>query len=345
MKKTTITFGLFIFLFSISQTFAQSSGGTNLTDKQGKKQGKWIMYNNHNTKFSEGTYKDGYRDGDFTYYFPNGNTKAIVHYLNKGKDATYKSFDENGTVIVEGFYKNEKRDSLWNFYNPSGEKIAVEHYKLGKKDGINAGYKNGKLQESIEWKNDEKDGKWYRERIMGGYLVGYYKNGKLDGKYEEFSESGTALVKGQYLDNNQTGEWQYFDEKGQLEKVEHWKDGQLLKNQVILRTLQQTNIILPADSIAYFYNKGRIMCVKTLSGETLQVQNKAEHFIEVVGETSFLVVNYEMKFYANYNAVKSIQLNPENDKWQVILSPASDFEVFADKEAAKGLRIYFGQDE
>jgi antitoxin component YwqK of YwqJK toxin-antitoxin module len=47
----------------------------------------------------------------------------------------------------------------------------------------------------------------------------------MEGSYERFHENGVMASKGQVKDNEQDGEWQYFDELGNLTETRIYSNG------------------------------------------------------------------------------------------------------------------------
>ena len=68
------------------------------TFKDGKKDGLWVDWKSSGQKRSEGTYKDGERDGLWTYWYENGQKKWEATYKD-GKEISYKCWDEYGILI------------------------------------------------------------------------------------------------------------------------------------------------------------------------------------------------------------------------------------------------------
>ena len=48
--------------------------------------------------------------------------------------------------------------------------------------------------------------------------IGYWKDGKIHGDFESYYENGTMSIKGQLIEGQYDGEWDYWDEDGSLNK-------------------------------------------------------------------------------------------------------------------------------
>ena len=50
------------------------------------------------------------------------------------------------------------------------------------------------------------------------FSISSYKNGILDGKYEEYHTNGKIAIRGKYSSSNKKGEWLEFSKRGILKK-------------------------------------------------------------------------------------------------------------------------------
>ncbi len=67
---------------------------------------------------------------------------------------------------------------------------------------------------------------WYKSnRVI--QTVGGYQGKLLNGYYIESYPNGQLKLKGYFCIGQQCGEWKYWNEEGQLERVENWKANQL----------------------------------------------------------------------------------------------------------------------
>ena len=68
-------------------------------EQGGKRVGKWQSFYENGYKWSESTYKNGFREGPFTVYY------------------------RNGMLRYDGYYYNDERSGLWQFYDTLGVTI------------------------------------------------------------------------------------------------------------------------------------------------------------------------------------------------------------------------------
>ena len=120
MKRiNVILFLLISFLYSKSQSYelaAPHKDTINMTDVNGKKQGQWIIFGRHapsadykpNQKISEGIYKDNRKTGVWIDYYPSGNIKNKVTFVEGRPHGPVYMYFQNGNIQEEGTWKNNR---------------------------------------------------------------------------------------------------------------------------------------------------------------------------------------------------------------------------------------------
>ena len=216
---------LFVILcFGLAVTNAQT---LNQTDDKGQKQGRWSKTYVSGTLKYTGQFRDDVPYGTFNYYYPGGEIKAKTRYSDNGITAHTKMYYENGNLLAEGKYVNRKKDSVWNYYSePEGNLIATEEYDHGVLTGESISYfaETGKILEIFHYKNGLRNGP-YKKYFPDGKLMteGYYENDTLEGEFVTYYPGGQIQVRGTYSNGLQKGNWEYFDEKGNLLTQEEFK--------------------------------------------------------------------------------------------------------------------------
>jgi antitoxin component YwqK of YwqJK toxin-antitoxin module len=145
--------------------------------EDGVKQGNYQVFIDGKLS-EEGTFKDGKQDGVRKLLFPNGKIEVEETYKN-GNVATKKAFYDNGKLSVKGQYDEAVTMSgEWTYY-----------------------YKNGKVKEFVNFKNNVEDGA-FKE---------FYENGniKAEGNY-------APLQLGVETEGVEQGELKEYDENGEL---------------------------------------------------------------------------------------------------------------------------------
>lgn len=76
----------------------------------------------------KGNFKDGKRQGKWSYWYPNGNLWSQGEYRNGEEHGLKTVWHENGQKYYEGYYKNGKRTGTWTFWNKDGSLIKEVNY-------------------------------------------------------------------------------------------------------------------------------------------------------------------------------------------------------------------------
>ncbi len=116
--KTSLTIFLMVVSFILNaQDFEINSRDTiNMTDANGKRQGKWVISGWHNPKsgyaphqkMSEGMYKDNRKEGVWIDYFPSGNIKNKISFAAGRPHGPCSLYFQDGNVEEEGTWINNR---------------------------------------------------------------------------------------------------------------------------------------------------------------------------------------------------------------------------------------------
>ncbi|UTW66870.1 toxin-antitoxin system YwqK family antitoxin [bacterium SCSIO 12643] len=204
-----------------SQVFSQ----TNVTDKEGRKQGYWEKKRPSGKIHYKGQFKDNIPYGKFKYYDKEGTISSILEYITPDTVmATH--YHSNGKKAAYGYYVNQQKEGIWRFYDRKGIIASQEAYSNGKKDGKYIVYNlNGSISRETYFVKGVENG--YRKTYdsEGNLLTeGEIKDGQMDGMQIIYT-NGKVSVKGAYKHAVKDGDWVYFDENGKQIKVEHYELG------------------------------------------------------------------------------------------------------------------------
>ena len=202
-----------LILVFMSTTFSQ-----NVTDGQGRKQGKWVKKYNYGSIRYEGHFEDDKPIGEFKYYYKDGKLKAITAYTASGDTAITKSYHKNGKPMAEGTFYLQHKEGKWLYYSDiDSALISEEHYLNGQLHGNNITFypDSGKAAEIIEYKHGKQEGRLLKFFPDGSTMTeGTYVNDSLDGVFILYWPDGKIQLSGAYDRGIQSGEWKYFDENG-----------------------------------------------------------------------------------------------------------------------------------
>ena len=214
----------------------------------------YIINENGNFEKNENSWKDGKRNGKWTYWYNNGNKKKEIVYdsgniINEW--SFYYGFHANGEKETQGKYRKDINgniiyDGKWIEWYENGQKNLEKNYKDGKQDGLeNFWYENGQKKYEVNYKNEKLDGlytSWYPSGKKNTKLI--YNDGKLNGPYTLFHENDETKEEGTYKDGELDGKSISWYENGQKKSESNWEKG-LLAGKMIqyLDTGQKEEVI------------------------------------------------------------------------------------------------------
>jgi antitoxin component YwqK of YwqJK toxin-antitoxin module len=136
-------------------------------------------------KFVEGQYRQGRREGDWTYWFDNGQINRMVSFKNGQLDGQWEVYRADGTLAAKQSFAAGLRDGTWVIYNETGKQpLREENYAdKGKVDGVwKLWYPNGQLQQQAGFKLGQRHGALIQWKEDGSKVSeSNWVNGKLDG--------------------------------------------------------------------------------------------------------------------------------------------------------------------
>ena len=159
-----------------------------------------------------------------TNYYKNGKVKIVQSYKDNIPEGIRREYTPEGIITKSFIFKNgiiigegvvdEKgmRQGPWKDFYESSEKEAEGIYLNNLRQGEWKFYfKNGKIEQTGKYNTDGKpDGKWKWYYESGNLRKeDNFKNGVFNGNHVELSDSGKVIVKGDYIDGEEEGEWIY----------------------------------------------------------------------------------------------------------------------------------------
>ena len=81
--------------------------------EKGLMSGSWTYWNEDGNKYSEETYKNGYKEGQFILY-KDGNRQREGGYLNRKKHGLFIEWYDNGQMKQEGTFKEGRLSGVWS---------------------------------------------------------------------------------------------------------------------------------------------------------------------------------------------------------------------------------------
>ena len=222
MKKTII---LIIIAFTYNYMFSQNIGQkgnskVNYTDINGKKQGKWTKKFPNGKKAYEAYFINDRPVNEYKRYYKSGQLKLEVNY-DKRSNGFAKLYWDTKKIMAEGNYVDINiKDSIWNMYGVDGVLMLKISYKKGIKDGKEIKYfRNGRVNEEIEWANDMKNGVWNWYYDNGKpRMKAHHINNVRTGGFWFYHENGMPYITGKYKNDLREGIWNFYTKDYKLIK-------------------------------------------------------------------------------------------------------------------------------
>ena len=143
----------------------------------------------------KGVYSDGKRHGQWLIYHDNEQLWKEVNYKNGKLDGYCVLYLTDKNKSIEGQFEDGLETGNWKYWHDNANRDRVGNYHKGKKNG--------------KWTYyfDETDTKWYAVEFKGNR-----KNGRCT--YWHKSESEIIAHTGYFLDDKETGLWEYYNFEG-----------------------------------------------------------------------------------------------------------------------------------
>ena len=213
----------------------------------------WFSYSGHIIHTIP--YENGVENGIAKSYDTLGNITGTIEYINgypvkrerinridqNGlKQGLWKYFWDNGNLQLEGFYQNDKKSGFFKYYDMEGHfqriekwendiliEDALETKKLDRKVEY---HPNGKLKTEAYFFRGTPDGIRREYSQEGEVIQGYMfrdgillgegiidEDGKKQGDWMEYYETGELRASGRYLNSRPIGKWKYYFENKKIE--------------------------------------------------------------------------------------------------------------------------------
>ena len=99
--------------------------------KNGKREGKYILYDERGRTLLKGNYLKDYEDGLWQYYSLKGNLEKEINFKEGSREGTYKEYHLSGNPYIIGQYLHNQKEGTWKYFNPEGETMQEITYKNG----------------------------------------------------------------------------------------------------------------------------------------------------------------------------------------------------------------------
>ena len=132
MKNLFITLFLLIFC---TPSWSETLTIDNLVERNKLYYKKFtnVPFNGEVSGIENGNIKNGRKNGEWLYYYPNGQLINKEIYKDGKLDGLREKYYENGQFKMKGNLKFGWQDGLWEYFNEDGSLLRTETLKEGKK--------------------------------------------------------------------------------------------------------------------------------------------------------------------------------------------------------------------
>lgn len=196
----------------------------NVTDANGRKQGRWIRVYPNGRLYYSGSFKNGRPVGHFTFFRENGRVLSEVEHDAENNLAKATLYREDGTPSHQGQYRTlqvdgewtQRKTGEWEALDSKGRTRVKEHYSDDQLDGVQLTYHpNGQLLEEGTFKAGKKVGQWTaydREGHIRSQEM--WREGERHGTSTTMADGGVKLSSGQYENGLPVGSWTTYNPDG-----------------------------------------------------------------------------------------------------------------------------------
>lgn len=236
--------------------------------------------------------QDSVMNGLKTFYYSSGQKSSEGYMLNGKPEGIWKNYYKSGALRSVGKRTNHLLDSTWVFYNADAQISAVINYQSGKKHGPKLSYENDKLVLEEQYAEDLKVGEeraYFKNETLKS--LAFYANSKLQGNFFAYDSTGVLQELGtyeqgvitrmrkvnrkdkrglkqglwivlyenqmikqemNYKDNLLDGYLKYFNQIGEIEKVERYVNGVLIEDPKANNNLRMAKTYYPDATVKTF---------------------------------------------------------------------------------------------
>jgi len=205
------------------------------------------LYSEDGNLIETGSYQLGRKTGLFIQFYPSGQKKHSICYVNDKKDGEEHYFDEQGKIIASNRYRLDEpietnikitpqgvvktvykgTEAQCNEYDTQGKKISQYTLRNGALDGDYLEWNSElKLIKELHYKKGMLHGKqklFYNDQKP--YVIANFTDGKRDGEYLEFSKNGVQILAYTFIRDLPHGSCQQFYPTGKMRETISYKNG------------------------------------------------------------------------------------------------------------------------
>ena len=217
--------GTLITVTNYKNGYFQKEEKINRVDKGGMRQGVYREYYEIDQIKTDGTYKDDKKNGIFKEYSMDGRVIKKEEYRmgeliqttaeDKDKFEIKRKYYPTGATKIVGTYKKGVPEGVFRQYDDKGNIDSAKVFSMGRL--LRQGRMDNQGREQGEWKEFYESG---RLRAIGNYV-----DGKREGVWKFSYENDSLEQTGAYVSGKPNGPWTWYYPNGSLRREESYKEG------------------------------------------------------------------------------------------------------------------------
>ncbi len=201
-------------------------------DKKGFKEGECTYwYENGQMRLRE-VYEHGRRSGKCESWFEDGSPQAVQYYVvdRRGngslgteavavRDGTWVEYHETGAMKKEEFYRSGVREGAVRTWYQDGTPEEVKHVQDKFEDGpYESFWPDGGIRQKGRYARGEREGTWTTNHANGAlaYSEEFKSDKHVDGPWRGTHPNGTDSLVGNYVNGSKEGPWVATHPNGQV---------------------------------------------------------------------------------------------------------------------------------
>jgi antitoxin component YwqK of YwqJK toxin-antitoxin module len=234
----------------VTEHYSEDTSYCVLKYKNCKKTGKHKCYYQNKQLKSQEKFWRGYKTGTLKHYYPNeklarkGKYRITLHSPIRSWFWNKHAKSRRGTAIGCGHHRGKAkkenfRERTWKDFDSTGLLLESTKYNYGLRRGYQKEYKDGILIKESKFKFGVRHGVSKTYNLQGVIIsknkykkdllihsVNYYSNGNIKSTLQYFYYKPSLTIHSNKLDGKQL----YYSKKGQLERIEFYKEGKLINS-------------------------------------------------------------------------------------------------------------------
>lgn len=169
--------------------------------------GTFTKWNDPAGRPGTGEYRDGCRDGVWTWAWPDGTPREERTYKAGVLDGFVRTYYEGGAKQIEESYRDGKPAGTWRWWHANGAPALQAECRDGRLHGPVAGWHaDGRRAVALRYENGKPAGRlqaWHADGSLAA--EGGFENGRKNGRWTSWDETGRLITDDIYENGRKVG--------------------------------------------------------------------------------------------------------------------------------------------